>query len=230
MAIWTKSKPDASHLHSFGCDAYCYILPDSARQKSKPTAVKCKLVGYTQTGYRVWDPLSRRFQESKHVVCVETHGDDTGELIPPPTDEALAKAYDMSRPDSNGWEREAPDAAHCCPDPHDIVEDILQLLLDDAPPLEDVAVVPKPPNPANSVNPPEPGFEDIPPPDEPAGPRQSGRTRQQPGWLRDMVPSDPAERRQRAQANAIKADVKPLDAPTSDPRNVKEALASEHAD
>ncbi|KAG8736638.1 hypothetical protein FRC10_009078 [Ceratobasidium sp. 414] len=230
MALWTRSTLDASHLWSFGCDTYCYILPGSAHKKLKPTAVKCQLTGYMCTRYRVWDPESRRCRESKHVVCIKLLDGKATELVPLLTEEALARAYNMTGPGSDGWEHDALEATHCHPDPPDLVEEVLQLPSDDIP-LEEIPVNIAPEEPANEEDTPEPGFEGMPGQAEPMGPCRSGRVCQQPARLRDMVPSDQVEHHHQAKANTARpqTNLEPLDIPAGDPKNLREVLASNFA-
>ena len=52
----TGSKPDVSHLRSFGCSCYAHI-PKDERKKMQPKARKCLFFGYGDCvkGYRVYD-------------------------------------------------------------------------------------------------------------------------------------------------------------------------------
>lgn len=45
---WHGNKPDVSHLHIFGCDAYSHI-PKDERSKLDPKGLKCQFVGYSET-------------------------------------------------------------------------------------------------------------------------------------------------------------------------------------
>ena len=65
---WHGSKPVASHLRVFRCDAYAHI-PKDERSKFDSKARKCILLGYGQEtkGYRLYDPIRRKVMHSRDV-------------------------------------------------------------------------------------------------------------------------------------------------------------------
>lgn len=71
-------KPNVSHFHVFGCDAYAHI-PKYERSKFALKALKCKFLGYseTQKAFRLWDPSASKVKISRDVVFneypIETH-------------------------------------------------------------------------------------------------------------------------------------------------------------
>ena len=54
---WTGSKPDVSHLRTFGCIGYCHV-PDEKRKKLDVNSRACILIGYEKSAgtYRLLDP------------------------------------------------------------------------------------------------------------------------------------------------------------------------------
>ena len=56
---WSKIKPDVSHFHVFGCDAWAHIL-DEKWKALQPKSEKCIFVGYSEDvkGYRLLQPHS----------------------------------------------------------------------------------------------------------------------------------------------------------------------------
>lgn len=56
----------------FGCTAYMHI-PHDERAKFSPKARKCVFVGYCvyQKGFRLWDPVQRKFFVSRNVIFNE---------------------------------------------------------------------------------------------------------------------------------------------------------------
>lgn len=69
---WHGRKPNVSHLHIFGCDAY-YHIPKDERSKLEPKGQKCKFVGYseTQKAFRLYDPSSGKVKISRDVIFNE---------------------------------------------------------------------------------------------------------------------------------------------------------------
>ena len=69
---WFGRKPNLSHLRMFGCTAYMHI-PHDERAKFSPKARKCIFVGYCvyQKGFRLWDPVQRKFFVSRNVIFNE---------------------------------------------------------------------------------------------------------------------------------------------------------------
>jgi hypothetical protein len=56
---WSKIKPDVSHFHVFGSEAWAHI-PDEKRKALQPKSEKCIFVGYSEDvkGYRLLQPHS----------------------------------------------------------------------------------------------------------------------------------------------------------------------------
>ena len=65
---WHGSKPVASNLRVFGCDAYAHI-PKNECSKFDSKARKCILLGYGQEtkGYRLYDTAQRKVIHSRDV-------------------------------------------------------------------------------------------------------------------------------------------------------------------
>jgi hypothetical protein len=69
---YTGQKPDLSHLHEFGCDAFV-MFPPSQRVKAGAKAWQGIFVGYEPGGkaWRVWVPQELRLMVSRHVTFVD---------------------------------------------------------------------------------------------------------------------------------------------------------------
>src|ERR1700710_887286 len=65
-------KPDVSKLKIFGSLAYCYI-PKEKRNKLQSKAFPGILVGYSGSGYQVWNPINRDLVVSNHVEIKEDY-------------------------------------------------------------------------------------------------------------------------------------------------------------
>lgn len=67
-----KKKPDVSNLRVFGCVTYVHI-PDNQRKKLDPKSRKSFFVGYPEDvkGYKLYDPISRKFTRSRDVIFLE---------------------------------------------------------------------------------------------------------------------------------------------------------------
>lgn len=61
-----SEKPDLNQIKLFGCDAYIRI-PDAHRKKLDPKSKRMIFVGFSNMGYRVMDPVTRRVTVSRNV-------------------------------------------------------------------------------------------------------------------------------------------------------------------
>lgn len=70
--LFFKQKPDISHLRVIGCRAYVHI-PDAKHMKLESKGIPCWLVGYGEEtkGWRMWDPVTRKFIISRDVTFDE---------------------------------------------------------------------------------------------------------------------------------------------------------------
>ena len=106
--VWTGTKPDLSHMRTFGCKAHVYI-PNHKRGKLDPKRTKCIMLGYctNQKGYRLWDPTKQRVIAARDVVFYENPLFTTPDVVflplehtekkftsPKPTETAPAKQND----------------------------------------------------------------------------------------------------------------------------------------
>lgn len=66
--LWAKKKPDMNELRVFGCQAMAHI-PSVQRAKFAPKSKRCIFMGYctTQKGYRMYDPVSRKYFVSRDI-------------------------------------------------------------------------------------------------------------------------------------------------------------------
>ena len=66
-----KTKPDISHIRTFGCLAW-KVTPEEKRRKLDDKAEKCVLLGYEDGGiYRLWNIQEQRVQRSTNVYFQE---------------------------------------------------------------------------------------------------------------------------------------------------------------
>ncbi|MCO5561027.1 hypothetical protein L7F22_014648 [Adiantum nelumboides] len=65
-------KPTVSYMKVFGCVCYVHV-PNEARKKMEPKAVKCIFLGYPveKTGYKCYDPTTRQVYVSRDVRFCE---------------------------------------------------------------------------------------------------------------------------------------------------------------
>lgn len=68
--IWYDKKPTIEHLRIFGTVAYAHI-PKELRKKFDATSEKCIMLGYTNTGYRLWNIEKEKVIISRNVVFNE---------------------------------------------------------------------------------------------------------------------------------------------------------------
>ncbi|CAB4030416.1 Retrovirus-related Pol poly from transposon TNT 1-94 [Paramuricea clavata] len=67
-----EKKPDVSNLRVFGCVTYVHI-PDNQRKKLDAKSRKSIFMGYPEgvKGYKLYDPVSRKFLGSRDVIFLE---------------------------------------------------------------------------------------------------------------------------------------------------------------
>lgn len=70
--MWNDEKPNLKHLRIFGCMAYAKELGQLRKLDNRSKVVK--FVGYTQIGYRLWDPIKRKI-----IISREVHFDEKEE-------------------------------------------------------------------------------------------------------------------------------------------------------
>lgn len=68
--MWYGRKPDVGNVKVFGCLAYSHI-PKQFRDKFDIKTEKCILIGYTNTGYRLWNLEKQKIIVSRDVVFNE---------------------------------------------------------------------------------------------------------------------------------------------------------------
>ncbi|KAD6453309.1 hypothetical protein E3N88_08014 [Mikania micrantha] len=70
--VWSGRKPSVYHLRVFGCIAFSHV-PAQERRKLDNRAERCIFLGYSQqsAGYRLYNPVTRRFLVQKSVVFME---------------------------------------------------------------------------------------------------------------------------------------------------------------
>ena len=80
-----------------GCDAYMHI-PKEVRKKWDAKSQKCIFIGYSlyRKGYRLYDPRTKRFYESRDVVFVENESGDRTQMKR--ADAKKVDATDVSQP------------------------------------------------------------------------------------------------------------------------------------
>lgn len=70
--IWYGHKPDLFKIRIFGCLSYVHIPAENRKNKLDKRSQKMYLVGYTNNGYRLWDPDEKRVIAARNVVFDET--------------------------------------------------------------------------------------------------------------------------------------------------------------
>lgn len=68
--LWFGKKPNVSHMKVFGCIAYARV-PDALRSKLDNKGIKCRFVGYSENGYRLWSEEEGRIIHSRNVIFDE---------------------------------------------------------------------------------------------------------------------------------------------------------------
>lgn len=68
--LWSKRKPSGHHLRTFGCAAYALVAKEK-RTKLDPKSRKLIMVGYSPSGYRLYDPVEKSITISRDVVFKE---------------------------------------------------------------------------------------------------------------------------------------------------------------
>lgn len=68
--LWYGKKPNVSNFRVFGCMAYCHI-PKECRGKFDSKVKKCIMMGYAQTGYRLWDIDKQKLIVARDVIFNE---------------------------------------------------------------------------------------------------------------------------------------------------------------
>lgn len=74
--LWLGKKPNVSNMRVFGCICYARI-PDSLRTKLDDKGRKCRFVGYTENGFRLWDVNKGEMLHSRNVVFDEFNFDNS---------------------------------------------------------------------------------------------------------------------------------------------------------
>ena len=67
--VWTDKDVSYEHLRVFGCRAFVHI-PNDERSKLDSKSRQCIFLGYgrDEFGYRLWDPIDKKFIRSRNVV------------------------------------------------------------------------------------------------------------------------------------------------------------------
>lgn len=60
--MWNGEKPNLKHLRVFDCTAYAKELGQFRKLDNRSKTVK--FVDYTQTGYRLWDPIKKKIKDN----------------------------------------------------------------------------------------------------------------------------------------------------------------------
>lgn len=177
--------PSYSHLKVFGCLAHMSVHP---HDKLSPRALKTVFLGYsmTQKGYRLFDPVTKQFHVSRHVVFNE-------DSFPYITNKTTLPTLVFPPPANNADDDDPVDtsASHISHHPMDTI----------SPPTSPIAT-PTTQSTTPDTNPSgsPPTTDSIPPP-----PRVSLRHKIQPLWMKDYVTTTLS-----CQANAILTDC-PID-------------------
>lgn len=70
--LWHGKKPNLTNIKTFGCLAYIHI-PKQFRNKFDSKTKKCQMIGYSPTGYRLWDPIKKKIISGYDIVFDENY-------------------------------------------------------------------------------------------------------------------------------------------------------------
>lgn len=71
---WTGRRQRVDHLRPWGCLAWAKVPDELVKSKLDPRSVRTRLVGYANSGYRLYDPRSRSIVTSRDVIFEEGTG------------------------------------------------------------------------------------------------------------------------------------------------------------
>lgn len=69
--VWTGRRQRVDHLRPWGCWAWAKVPDELIKSKLDPRSVKAWLVGYTNSGYRLYDQGTRLIMTSQDVIFKE---------------------------------------------------------------------------------------------------------------------------------------------------------------
>ncbi|KAG5891899.1 hypothetical protein JTB14_013366 [Gonioctena quinquepunctata] len=70
--IWYWSTPNYSKIKVFGCNAYSHIPEEVRNGKFESRRQKCRMVGYCDNGYRLWDEEKRTILRARDAIFDES--------------------------------------------------------------------------------------------------------------------------------------------------------------
>lgn len=70
--IWYGVKPNLNKIRVFGCDAYVHTPKEQRSGKLDSRSRKMLMMGYTDNGYRIWDPEQDKIIRARDVIFDET--------------------------------------------------------------------------------------------------------------------------------------------------------------
>lgn len=70
--LWLNKKPNVSNMKVFGCIAYARV-PDTLRVKLDDKGLKCRFIGYTENGYKLWNESENKSIHSRNVIFNESN-------------------------------------------------------------------------------------------------------------------------------------------------------------
>lgn len=69
--LWYKQTLNLEKIRIFGSTSYVHIPFEDRRNKLDPRSQKMYLVGYTDNGYRLWNPIERKIISTRNVIFAE---------------------------------------------------------------------------------------------------------------------------------------------------------------
>jgi hypothetical protein len=118
--LWHGSKPDVSHLRTWGCVSYVHLQKDQRLNNLAPHSLKCIFIGYGDEykAWRFWSPSQKRLYISRDVIWAEDHFYYPPRLDPPvfgtpaslPEPSVLGIPHIEDAPDDDGGAPAAPPA------------------------------------------------------------------------------------------------------------------------
>ena len=104
-----NTRPDYSHLRTFGCACYPYLGPYK-HDKLSPKSIFCVFLGYSthSKGYRCLDPNTDRIYTSRHVVFDESTFSFTSMVSTSPTLATHHQWVNLPIPSQNYYQVRSP--------------------------------------------------------------------------------------------------------------------------
>lgn len=87
--MWYRQKPDFNKIRVFGSVAFVHIPAERRQGKLEPQSEKMYMIGYTNNGYRLWNPKTKTIISARNVIFDENTnfpGQETPNTLLPDVD------------------------------------------------------------------------------------------------------------------------------------------------